>query len=350
MKDKWNYPEQRDLKFEQKHKEHVSKKVGEFHKIGKKGRNILFVKRMTLTAVSTIGLVGILIASTYVSPAMAKVVSNIPYIAEFINQQERTVDLYDTVIDVINKQEKKLLNLEISKQQINITLLGTDEEIQAMKEKVVTNVDTALQEKNLGNFSIDVKAGEEIPWPEDDPETKKMIKDSEALHDEIMALLNENHYEPAFPIEARVNNVENFIYVAVPNTESKERMEKLKELLKSASSKYGDDFKMRITRIDMKAREQELRWEKNGIVHYIGGALMENEDFNVTGYSYSFHPYPLMLKLKTSIKSTDPDVEELVEKIENEITQFIQSDERTKDIRNDPYDLIIMSKDKKRIN
>ncbi|MCP1143459.1 DUF4030 domain-containing protein [Lysinibacillus endophyticus] len=347
MKNKWNYPEQNDLKFEQKHKEYVFKKVGEIHETSKKSHHT-FVKRMTLAATITFAMVALLIASTYVSPAMAKVVSNIPYISEFINKQERTIALNDTVYNVMNKHNYQLLDLQINGKKISITLIGTDQEIQVIKNEVVSNVDTALQEKNLGHFSIDVKAGEVTPWPEDDPETVQMEKASEALHDEIMALLDENHFEPAFPIEARVNNVQNFIYVAVPNTESKERMEQLKELLKTASSKYGDDFKMRITQIDMKAREQELRW--GGNIHAIGSALMENKDFNVTGFSYSFHPYPLMIKLKTSIKSTDPNVDELVERIENEITQFLKNDERTKDIRNDPYDLIIMSKDKKRLN
>ncbi|MFP5303545.1 hypothetical protein R2R70_20415, partial [Cobetia sp. SIMBA_158] len=88
-------------------------------------------------------------------------------------------------------------------------------------------------------------------------------------------LLDEHHYIPAFPVEARINNVENFIYVAVPSTESKERMEQLKELLTYISSKYGDHFKMRITQIDMKAREQQLRW--GGNIHAIGSALMENK-------------------------------------------------------------------------
>ena len=347
MKNKWNYPEQTKLKFKQKHKEFVLSSIKEIQEPHKKSR-YLMVKRMTLTATIVFAMVALLIASTYVSPAMAKVASNIPYISEFIKKQEQTITLNDTIYDVLNKHHYQLLDLQMNEKKISITLIGTEQEIQEIKKDVVSIINLALKEKNLGPFNIDVKAGEVIPRPEEDLETIQMEKDSEALHDEIMTLLDEHHYIPAFPVEARINNVENFIYVAVPSTESKERMEQLKELLTSISSKYGDHFKMRITQIDMKAREQELRW--GGNIHAIGSALMENKVFHVTGFSYSFHPYPLLIKLKTSIKSTDPNVDEIVEKIETEITQFIQKDERTKAIRNDPYDLIIMSKDKKKIN
>ncbi|KAB2331551.1 hypothetical protein F7731_18370 [Cytobacillus depressus] len=82
-------------------------------------------------------------------------------------------------------------------------------------------------------------------------------------------------------------------------------MDELKSLLRSLSKDYGE-FRMKITRIDMKAREQELRWDKYNIVSNIGRALIANIELKVRTYSYSFHPYPLQLMIKTKIKSTDP--------------------------------------------
>ncbi|WP_404323429.1 hypothetical protein [Cytobacillus firmus] len=40
----------------------------------------------------------------------------------------------------------------------------------------------------------------------------------------------------------------------------------------------------------------------------------------------------------------------LAERIEEEIKSFLQTHEKAEDIRNDPYELTILSKDKKKIN
>lgn len=56
---------------------------------------------------------------------------------------------------------------------------------------------------------------------------------------------------------------------------------------------------------------------------------MENKAFKVTGFSYSFHSLPLQIKIKTSLNSTDSEAKELAEEIESEITEFIQTHEKT---------------------
>lgn len=129
------------------------------------------------------------------------------------------------------------------------------------------------------------------------------------------------------------------------NTESKKRGSELKKLLKSVTKDYGE-----FTSIDMKAREQELRWGDSQITGIIRSGLMSNESFKVTGFSYSFQPYPLEMKIKTSVKSTDPKAKELAEEIMNEVKEFIQNHEITKDVRNDEYTVMIYGKDKKLIN
>jgi hypothetical protein len=141
--------------------------------------------------------------------------------------------------------------------------------------------------------------------------------------------------------------VEDFIYIALPKTEK--RVDELKEQLKLLTKEYGE-FRYRITSIDMAAREQELRWGKSGVLNVLFSGLDENKAFKVTGLSYSFHPLPLQIKVKISLKSTDPEAKKLAEEIENEITDFIQTHEMATEVRNDPYELIILGKDKKKIN
>jgi hypothetical protein len=123
----------------------------------------------------------------------------------------------------------------------------------------------------------------------------------------------------------------------------------LKEQLKLLTRDYGE-FRYRKTSINMAAREQELRWGKNDIISILFGGLQENKAFKVTGLSYSFHPLPLQIEVKISLKSTDPEAKQIAEEIENEITDFIQTHEKAAEVRNDPYELSIVGKDKKKIN
>ncbi len=350
MKNKWDYPEQEknNLRFEQTHKQFVLQNVknlkdtstqSEPNRLGR------FATRISFTGITLAALVFLLIGSTYVSPAMAKVVSTIPYLSQFIKQEEHKTELFDTVYGVIRENEYKLGDIEIKNNKIIVSIAGSKEEVKNIEDEVISNLTTALQSKDLGKFEIKVKDVKEqlASLYEPSPDEIEKEKKAKELEGKITHLLEELNHELAFPLEVRFTD--NFMYVSVYKTEKGTK--ELKARLKEISAEHGE-FRMRVTQIDRRAREQELRFQ--GIVHIIGHGLMENKDFKVTTFSYSFHPYPLQLTLKTSIKSSDPDAKDYVERIEKEITDFIKLDERTKDVRNEEYELTILSKDKKKLN
>lgn len=357
MEDKLKYPDDTsistDFHFTEKNKQHVLNALkgisSDDEKQKARRKNI---RKIAYSGIAAVILFTMFIASARFSPVMAKVVAQIPYFSQFVKQQEYKYSIYDVISDVANKKGYKLGNFDvvISEKKITLTLLGQKEEITSLKNSVVKNINKELEARNFGKFKIAIKSGKEkTVVQEDSPEVKQFMKDSEELQNKIVTMLNENHYIMAFPPQVRINKIEKFIYVAVPKTESKQRMKALKSMLLSTSKEYGE-FKFRISRIDMKAREQEKRWDKNQIISILAGGLMENKDFKVTGFSYSFHPLPLQIIIKTSVKASDPVAKGLANKIENEIKTFIKTDEITKDVRNDPYEITIYSKDKKKIN
>ncbi|WP_353051277.1 DUF4030 domain-containing protein [Fictibacillus enclensis] len=75
-----------------------------------------------------------------------------------------------------------------------------------------------------------------------------------------------------------------------------------------------------------------------------------NKDFNVTGFNHSFYPYPLEKKITTSVKANNLNASQLAVRIEKEIHSFIQTAKTTKEVRHDPYKIIVYSKNKKKIN
>ncbi|KKK33630.1 hypothetical protein WQ57_23750 [Mesobacillus campisalis] len=341
------HPELKQLHFDEKNKQRVWTAVKTEDLPIRKAKN-----KLAISGIAAAALLALLIGTANFTPAMVKVAAKIPYFSVFIKQEEYKMALNSVVFDVLNGKPYDLRNLKVSvpKKEITIWFGGTKAEVKAIEEEIVPAIDTSLKENNFGSYKIEVIRDKVVydPVHEGTPEEEKYTEDSMALRKSINEQLERHNYELAFPVEARINSFEKYIYVAIPKTET--RLEELEELLHSTAAPYGSDFKLDIRKIDMAAREQEIRWDERGIMSILAGGLMENKEFKVKGFSYSFHPLPLQIKIKTSVKSTDPQAREIADRIEEEIATFIQTDEVTKNVRSDPYEVIILGKDKKQIN
>jgi hypothetical protein len=349
MEDKLKYPKNSHMHFNEKHKKNVLGAIKNLPEKNRRKGSKIVIKRWGYSTLAAAALFLLLIGSTHVSLGMAKVAAKIPYFNLFIEQTEYKYALYDVIADVMNenKYDFNTLDVSIPDREIQIGVLGTKEEVKAMKDNVIESVNNELVAQKFGKYDIEVQRGELRQPMEPTPEENEYMRKSMELEGKVQDLLVKNNYQPAFPIEVRINSMENFIYIALPKTEK--RVDELKEQLKLLTKEYGE-FRYRITSIDMAAREQELRWGKSGVLNVLFGGLDENKAFKVTGLSYSFHPLPLQIKVKISLKSTDPEAKKLAEEIENEITDFIQTHKMATEVRNDPYELIILGKDKKKIN
>lgn len=337
------------MRFDEIHKTKVLEAIKNLPEEERSAGSKIVMKRWGYSTIAAAVLFLLLIGSTHVSLGMAKVAAKIPYFNLFIKQTEYKYALYDVIGDVMNenKYDFNRLDVSIPDREIRIEILGTKEEVKAIKDEVAKSLNKELVAQNFGKYDIAVQRGELHEPIEPTPEEMEYERKSMELQQKVADLLAKNNYQPAFPIEVRINSMENYMYIALPSTEK--RVDELKEQLILLTKEYGE-FKYRITSIDMAAREQELRWEKSGVLSILFGGLDENKAFKVTGLSYSFHPHPLQMKVKIALKSTDSEAKQLANEIENEITDFLQTHEMAAEVRNDPYELIILGKDKKQIN
>ncbi|MEO2076861.1 MAG: DUF4030 domain-containing protein [Bacillus sp. (in: firmicutes)] len=352
MKNNVKYPKSvfDELQFKDEHKRNVLNRIK-----SQAGQNSVVTKKRTsrkviFSTVSAAAVLVILIGSANLSLGAAKVAAKIPYFHYFIQQEEYKYAVAELIGDVANDKGYQLgsFDLSIPDKEVKLGLRYSKKDYESIKGHVEKNINKALIANNFGSFDIITKRERVIVPEKEDPKVEKYTKDSQALEQQIIAYLKENHYEMPFPVQARINQFERFVYVAIPKTET--RTDELKAFLDNTTALYGGKFKYRISKIDMKAREQELRWEKNNIISILVGGLMTNKEFKVSGFSYSFHPLPLQITIKTSVDSSDEDARSLAKRIEGEINSFIQTDDLTKEVRNDPYEITILSKDKKKIN
>lgn len=108
------------------------------------------------------------------------------------------------------------------------------------------------------------------------------------------------------------------------------------------------DIKIKVYSIDPAKEEAKVRWRS--VIIALEEGIMGKKEYRVTGVGHSFYPSPLYLEFRTSIKSAHPDAKELGAKIEKEVEEFLNSEEVREKIKDDPYRIVVLSKDKKKIN
>ncbi|UPM53662.1 DUF4030 domain-containing protein [Gottfriedia acidiceleris] len=311
------------------------------------------IRRSLYGIIAAAFLILLTITSTYVSPAMAKVVANIPYFRLFIDQKEYKQALDSVIFEVVQEKGLDIYQMDVSvhDKKLTLTLVGSKFHVDKLRSDVIKDINAKLIAENYGKFDITVKRvspkvreniGRDLT-----PLEKQFEQKSRELQAKVEEYLKNNKYITPFPPQVRINKLEKYIYVSITKTEKRDA--ELDQAMRDLSKPYGKDFEIDIRKSDMTARQQEIRWENNGIIDILASGLMENKEFKVRGFSYSFHPLPLLIEVRVTLKSTDPKAKKLAERIQQEINTFIKTDKLTIDVRNDPYVVTVIGKDEKKI-
>ncbi|WP_430787098.1 DUF4030 domain-containing protein [Virgibacillus flavescens] len=347
MKNKWKYPERADsMHFTKKNQQKVLNEIDSPPQKKKPGKR--FYAGLTVAI-----LVMLLIGGTVFTQDIETVLAKIPYISQFIKEEEQRNEKMESILDKVNLvveengMELGDLQIHVDEKEVKVHIRGLTEN----NKSISNQIESQFEKSGFTSYDVKVVAYEEpekIQTERRKAELEEDMQDSEALKTTLKKRLKSQEYELMFPISVRINNLEG-VYINVIVPESENRLEQLKEIVKKEAEAYGDEYKLDVRQVQKTARQQEIRWGKTRAIEHIGRALMEANDLHVTTYSYSFHPYPLQLKIKTSLDSDNPKASEIAKEIHSEIDLFIQSSEDTQTIRDDRYNVIVLSKDKKEI-
>lgn len=347
MKNKWTYPERVDhMRFTKKNQQNVLNEIDSPPQ--KKKSRKRFYGGLTAAVI-----VILLLGGTAFIPNIESVVAKIPYISQFIKEEEQRMDQMESILDEINlvveENGMKIgdLQVQVEEKEAKVHLIG----LSGKNKSVTDQINSQLEKAGFTSYDVKVvpyEEEEEIQTERSKEEIEQDMQNSKALKTSLTERLKAQGYELMFPVSVRINNKEG-IYMNVIVPESEKRLKQLKKIMKEEAKAYGDEYKLDVRQVQKIAREQEKRWQETGAIGHIGRALMEAKDLHVTGYAYSFHPYPLQLKIKTSLESDNPKASQIAKKIHSEIDLFIQSNEETQTIRDDRYNVIVLSKDKEEI-
>ncbi|MEH6941423.1 DUF4030 domain-containing protein [Bacillus sp. JJ722] len=299
--------------------------------------------KLVYSFAALIVLFGLFIGSAFISPAMAEIVSKIPYLNK-VFQSER---VNQVIWEELEEKGYKISGLSGRGENMRVYIDGSEQYVQDVREDVKNIVEKILKSRDYDNYKVEVIKDNNTTY-QPSPETLKLEEEAFKVDDALQQELKKHNYPDVTTQVGTLNDSGNLsIYIGIPNTEKKP--EEIKELVRNVIKKITNKkYTLTFDEINLKIRKQEERW--GGVIGTIVEGLYSKKEFHVKGFSYSAHPQPMTLYIKTTISSSNPDSKQLGIKIESTVKEFLESKEVREIIKDDEYQIIVYSKDKKKIN
>lgn len=299
-------------------------------------------KKITYFSSAAILMFGLLFGSAFIFPSMASVMAKVPFLGTIFESEPVVMVISEKLRDKGYKIGG--VSFRVRNKTLTISIEGSEKYFQDVRGDVKNIASGVLNSRNYDAYTLKVDKYKAMELDVSEEERKKVDKITMLLM-EVQQELEKHDYNARVGI--RNNKFGKTISLKVPNTES--RVDEIKELVRSiVREKDLGEFQIKINKFNVKRKAQENRWMP--VITTIFEGLLAKKEFKVTGEGYSFHPLPLRFEIRTSIKSSDPDANELGKKIENTIDNFIESADVEEAVKDDPYKVVVLSKDKKQIN
>lgn len=300
-----------------------------------------FRKKLLMYSGVAVLMLGVFVGSAFVSPTMARVMASIPYLSLIFESEPISSIIHEELVSkgydvsstgAIYKPEKV----------IEVRLEGSDAQFNEVKDDVEKIIKQVLKSKKYDGYSVEVK--------------KELVRDEYVLNEQQLqeqTILNTEVTKRLEQLEYPFDNVQTDsigkeIYINIVGSKSyyedvRDDVEKLTREVANANQYM--DYKINVTRVTTEVGKPDIGAL---ITSAIAEGLMSKKEYKVSGVAYKSKP--LTFIISTSIEEDEPAVEQLAEKIEITIVDFLASDKIVSILNNEPYEIIVYSKDKKKIN
>lgn len=313
-------------------------------KRGKKNQRSLGKKLIYFSSAAVL-LFGLLIGSAFVSPAMAKVVSKIPYLGQIFENKN---DIVKLISEELRAKGYKTPGVGVSfpKKEIEIAIQGSEKYFNDVKGDVEDLAKDIIQSRNYDAYTVKVSRYKERKYGGDKKEERKMKEfDREfvIIHTAVTEELKKRDYNV---LGFGMGYSPKTINIEIPNTET--RIEEMKQVVNHIlkTNNIGS-IPLNIKKINMVKKEQDRRWME--ILNVVSEDLLGKKDYNVRMVGYSVHPEP-EIQMFITLSSSDENAKAFAQQLEKIIEDFLQSDQMKSRVKNDPYHITIYDKDDKIIN
>lgn len=281
-------------------------------------------------AVAMLVSLSVLIGSAFLNPAMAEVVSKIPYLGQIFQKP-----IPEVMTEALEKEGYKPAGVGIGmwgqKALFDIRLKGTEEYVNQEEDKVLNILTEVLEKRGYDNYELKISGLKAVS-----PVLKEIVKQREELGEKLMSDLQRAGYS-IMNVDARSPVVE--VYIPIADEAKKVEIYKVAiELLKA------NDSPRQVQIITRDVEEDELESQWMSAMSAIQEKFFLKKDYQVADIRYSYKPEKVSIIIMTNMNSSDAEAKETVIKIRKEITQFLDSEEIKTKTENQKYELIVQDK------
>ncbi|WP_456272531.1 DUF4030 domain-containing protein [Bacillus sp. AK031] len=303
-----------------------------------------FAKKAGFSATAAAILFCLFIASAFVSPTMADFASKLP----FLNQIFESKPIHEVVSEELRgKYDVDGIGMSYApKKEFHVTVVGSEDYYNSVKDDIEEQVEEILASRGYDAFKVKVSMplnrGHEIDHERDAEFARMSDKLMQATQEKLKA-----YEDSILSFGTSFNDNKLAVEMDISNTET--RTAEIEEIIQEiANEQQLGEVPVNFHKIDMEKREQEGRWSP--IISTIGEGMMARKEFKVKGIGYSNHPAPMTVFVTLSLPASDKEAKEYAEKAEKMVVEFIESEEAEEAVQDDPYKVVIYSKEREVLN
>lgn len=330
--------------FDDERSDRVSRELEGFNKAFKK--QWTFWKKAGVTTAAIAASFMLFVGSGFVSPTMAKMVAKIPPLNSIFESHER--DLSELLTQALKKEGypvKQVTEFVGGKNEgLTVSLEASEEQVKEM-EASVKKIGFSIVQGNkykgtrIEDYFIKVRQHRE-PSEQWKQEQEQIQKESEEVFQIVQAALEPFGYQN--PIGYMIDKVE----IEIPNTEKQQKIDQMKKAVEDALAENDKDYvEVNIRKIDVFKREQYARWSNavSGIAH----EFKTYKKYKVSGVGYKSKDGLMTIFITMKMKSTEEGAADHASDLYTMAEEFIKSDEIWPLVKQDPYKIVVRTKDKK---
>ena len=316
-----------------------------FQRNSRRQRSVIIKRRLGVLSLSAAAACGLFISTAFVSPAVAQMASHIPYLNLIFENKIQVQTLENEINQAILEHDFKNIALHVNRKEkyIEAMVFNTEEYYNEMKKPIKDMIAGILKARNEEEYDIRVANNPEAAeqWSKIDVETDNKIAEIEKTVYEVLGKYNYN--SPRHTSGISLNRVNLELPITEPNINTIKL--EIKEQLKQR--KLGD-LEVKVYTYDPGLEERGSKFLK--IFDSIAIGLKAKPEFQIDSVGFTNnkkeHYY---ISVQLVLESTDPDVDEVVKAIEKTVQEFLQSDEALQTIQGEKYQVVILSRDKKKM-
>lgn len=222
---------------------------------------------------------------------------------------------------------------------ISIPLNETEEYISQVESDVRKIVKDTLDKRDYDRFEIKIYSNRDIDHNVSDINSKEssLIKDINKEAEEHgleILMFGTRPDEKTFQIDI---------------SSDEERIDELEKIILDVAKRYGmQDYTVKFHKVDLKQQTKLQEWDK--VISVLAEELIGNSNYKVDQISYSNPKELFTLIITLSLDSSNPEAKKSAQDLEKMVNDLINSEVVNEQIKREPYDILIKSKDGKKIN